>query len=229
MDYRLDQLKRKFNIEDDGQKVAFLQEAARMLATLPSAVEREIYGGHAAQMAGVSADAVALEVKKAFRQRLRKEEKQQERRDLTPAVQLQPRARALRYENLRSARAEEGMLRLLLVDPALLTDMGDLRGEEFSSPLLGRVFNLLAGRIRQGLSPGLAGLAGELTPEEMDHLAYVAGQPEDLSNGRQAAADYIALIRDEGLRRQASDGDDLLRAAQQRLLKKKAYNTEENT
>ena len=229
VDYRLDQLKRKFNIEDDGQKVAFLQEAARMLATLPSAVEREIYGGHAAQMAGVSADAVALEVKKAFRQRLRKEEKQQERRDLTPAVQLQPRARALRYENLRSARAEEGVLRLLLVDPALLTDMGDLRGEEFSSPLLGRVFNLLAGRIRQGLSPGLAGLAGELTPEEMDHLAYVAGQPEDLSNGRQAAADYIALIRDEGLRRQASDGDDLLRAAQQRLLKKKAYNTEENT
>ena len=68
-----------------------------------------------------------------------------------------------------------------------------------------------------------------MTPEEMDHLAYVAGQDEDVAHGRQAAADYIALIRDEGLRRQASDGDDLLRAAQQRLLKKKAYNTEENT
>ena len=228
VDYRLDQLKRKFNIEDDTQKVAFLQEAARMLATLPSAVEREIYGGHAAQMAGVSAEAVSLEIKKALRQRLRKEEKQQERRDLTPAAQLQPRARTLRYENMRSARAEEGILRLLMMDPALLADMGGLKGEEFSSPLLGRVFDLLTGRIRSGLSPGLAALAGSLEPEEMDHLAYVAGQPEDISNGQRAAADYIAVIRDEGLRRRAADGDDLLLAAQQRLLKKKAY-MEENT
>ena len=199
-----------------------------MLATLPSAVEREIYGGHAAQMAGVSAEAVSLEIKKALRQRLRKEEKQQERRDLTPAAQLQPRARTLRYENMRSARAEEGILRLLMMDPALLADMGDLKGAAFSSPLLGRVFDLLTGRIRSGLSPGLAALAGSLEPEEMDHLAYVAGQPEDISNGQRAAADYIAVIRDEGLRRRAADGDDLLLAAQQRLLKKKAY-MEENT
>lgn len=40
VDYRLDQIKKKYNLEDDAQKVAFLQEAAQMLSTLPSAVER---------------------------------------------------------------------------------------------------------------------------------------------------------------------------------------------
>ena len=223
VDYRLDQLKRKFNMEDDGQKVAFLQEAARMLATLPSAVEREIYGGHAAQMAGVSADAVALEVKKAFRQRLRKEEKQQERRDLTPAVQLQPRARALRYENVRSARAEEGVLRLLLLDPALLSRMDDLEGQEFSSPLLGRAFDALRGQAQQGLSPNLASLAQIFTGEEMDHLAQVASQPESAANGPRALADYISIIRGEGLRRSQGQGDDLLLAMQKKYQKSKAY------
>ena len=90
VDYRLDQLRAKYNLEDDAQRVAFLQEAAQLLSTLPSPVEREIYGGHAAQAAGVSPEAMAQEVKKAFSRRVRKEKKQQERRDLTPAASSSP-------------------------------------------------------------------------------------------------------------------------------------------
>lgn len=223
VDYRLNQLRRKFRLEDDTQKVAFLQEAAQMLSALPSAVEREIYGGHAAQMAGVTPEAMALEIKKAFSQRVRREQKKQERRDLTPSIQMQPRARGLRYENIRSARAEEGILRLLLLDPALLQEMENLRGEEFSSPLLGQVFHCLTDQIRQGRTPNLAVLAGTLDGEAMDHLAYIAGQPESRSNGAQAVQDYISIIREEELRRNTHDADALLRAAQERYRQKKAY------
>ena len=77
---------------------------------------------------------MALEVKKAFQQRLRKEKKKQERRDLAPAVNQQPQTRELRYENIRSALAEEGVIRLLLLDPGLAGEMSGLTGKEFSSP-----------------------------------------------------------------------------------------------
>ena len=75
----------------------------------------------------------------------------------------------------------------------------------------------------QGLFAGL----------ELDEAAKetLRGHLMDLRSAQadqRAAADYIAVIRDEGLRRRAADGDDLLLAAQQRLLKKKAY-MEENT
>ena len=223
VDYRLEQIQKKYNLEDDAQKVAFLQEAAQMLSTLPSAVEREIYGGHAAQAAGVSPEVMAQEVKKAFSRRVRKQQKQQERRDLTPAVQLQPKQRGLRYENIRSARAEEGVIRLLLLDPSLAGDMEQLREEDFSSPLLGKAYALLFRRARDGLSTQLPLLAGELTGEEMDHLAYVAGQPESLANSRRSLADYIAVIRGEALKRSGVSGDDLLLAAQQKNFQKKAY------
>ena len=99
VDYRLEQIQKKYNLEDDAQKVAFLQEAAQMLSTLPSAVEREIYGGHAAQTAGVTPETMALEVKKAFQQRLRKEKKKQEKKDRQPAA-ADPGA-ALRKHPLR--------------------------------------------------------------------------------------------------------------------------------
>ena len=223
VDYRLSQLQKEYDLADDTQKVAFLQQAARLISGLPSAVEREIYGGHAAQTAGVTPEAMALEVKKAFQQRVRRQEKQQLRRDLAPAAQLQPRARELRYTTIRSARAEEGVLRLLLLDPGLLGEMDGLTGEEFSSPLLGRAFDLLRRRGEEGLSLHLGALAQELTGEEMDHLAQVASQPESAANGKQALRDYISVIRGEALLRKSGREDELLLAAQKRYQEKKAY------
>ena len=55
---------KNYDLSDDSQKVGFLQEAAQLLSSLPSAVEREIYGRHAAETAGVSPEAVAQEVKR---------------------------------------------------------------------------------------------------------------------------------------------------------------------
>lgn len=223
VDYRLAQIQKKYDLEDGAQKVAFLQEAAQLISTLHSAVEREIYGGHAAQAAGVTPEAMAQEVKRAFNSRLRKEKKHQERRDLAPASQLQPKARTLRYENIRSARAEEGILRLVLLDPSLLAQMEGLRGEEFSSPLLGRVFDLLCRRNEGGLSTHLAALTEQLTGEEMDHMAQVAAQPESMANAGQSIRDYISVIRGEALLRGGAQADDLLLAAQKKYQEKKAY------
>lgn len=224
VDYRLAQIQKKYNLTDDSQKVAFLQEAAQLVSTLRSAVEREIYGGHAAQTAGVSPDTMKLEVERALKARLRKAKKQQERRDLTPASQLQPRARSLRYENIRSARAEEGLLRLLMLDPGLAGKMAGITGMEFSSPLLGRAFDALIRRAGEGLSTQLAALAENFDREEMDHLAQVAARPESVANSERAIADYISLIRGEKLLREGGEqGDDLLLAVQKKYQQKKAY------
>ena len=223
VDYRLAQIQKKYDLTDDGQKVAFLQEAAQLIASLSSAVEREIYGGHAAQTAGITPEAMAQEVKRAFSARLRKEKKRQERIDLSPASQLQPQARSLRYDNIRSARAEEGLVRLLLLDPSLAGQMGGITGEGFSSPLLGKVFDLLLRRANEGLSTQLSALSGHLSGEEMDHLAYVVSQPESLAHSQQSIRDYISVIQREALRRGAGQEDSLLLAAQRKYQEKKAY------
>ncbi len=224
VDYRLDQIKKKYDLTDDSQKVLFLQEAAQLLAALPSAVEREIYGGHAAQAAGASPEAVKQEVDRALRSRTWKAKKKQERRDLNPAASLQPEVRGLRYADLRSARAEEGMIRLLLLDPGLVREMGEMDGSEFSSPLLGRVFDSLKRRAEEGSPVRLAALAGELTAEEMAHMARVAEKPQSAAAADRAIADYISVIRGGALRRSGTQDDALLQAARRRYLETKAYN-----
>ena len=222
-DYKLDTLQQRHDLSGEEGRLAFLREAVETVASLRSPIEREIYGNKAAAAAGVSAEAMAQEVKRAFSARLRREKKQQERRDLAPASQLQPKQRGLRYENIRSALAEEGVLRLVLLDPELLSAMDGLTGAEFSSPLLGRTFDLLRARAAEGLSVQLAGLAAELTGEEMDHLAQVAAKPESVANARQSLRDYISVIRSEALLRTGNREDEQLLAVQKRLQEKKAY------
>ena len=223
VDYRLEQIRKKFNLEDDAQRVSFLQEAAQLLAGLHSPVEREIYGGHAAQTAGITPEAMAQEIKKALNARLRKENKQRERRELSPAANLQPDARGLRYQNIRSARAEEGIIRLLLLDPGVLSRLDGLTGNEFSSPLLGKVYDLIRARLEQGSHPQLAALAHDLTGEEMDHMARVISQPESVAQSERSVSDYISIIRGEAMHRSDLSGDELLLAAMKKYQQKKAY------
>ena len=119
-EYRLESLKRKFDLTQDEQRVQFLQQAADLVSSFPSAVQREVYGARAAEAAGISAQAMKLEVDKAYKKRRRQAEKKQLSQDLTPARQLAPQVQGIRYDNLRSAMAEEGLLRQVLKEPELL-------------------------------------------------------------------------------------------------------------
>lgn len=221
IEYRLNQIRAKYNVEDDSQKVEFLRECAALVASLRSPLERDVYGARAAEAVGVSPEAMAQEVREQLRRRDRAEAKRQERKDLTPAAQLQPAARELRYDNIRSARAEEGVIRLLLLDEGLFPQADGLEKEHFSSPFLGQVFDLLRTRHREGRPVQLELLAGQLTPEQVDRLAVILKEPENLANGQSAMADYLSIIETERAKRR--DDIDPLLAARDKYLEKKSY------
>lgn len=220
VEYQLQSLGRKFDLKDDEQRVAYLKAAADFLATLPNAVQREVYGTRAAEAAGVTYDALKLEVDKAYKRRSNREKKQQEKILLAPAAAQQPRARTIRYDNIRSAMAEEGVVGMCLKEPALLDQAGALAPGQFSSPLLGRVFGQLLQRHRQGLKVSL-GVLEDLTPEENAHMAAVAQKQQGPVNER-ALEDYMRIIRQEYDSRSVSSEQDLL-ALRDKLRERKGY------
>lgn len=221
VEYRLDSLKRQFDLTEDSQRVEFLKKAAQLVASLPNAVEREIYGARAAEAGGISADAMKLEVTKAFRQQVEREKKKQEKAVLAPAAQSQPERREIRYDNVRSAMAEEGVLQMVLKEPAMFEQCRDLTQEKFSSPLLGRSFELLRQRYEAGLSVYLGALGDDLGPAELSHLTAVA-QKRDCLVSDQAMSDYLAIIETEYARGHVSSEEDLLEIYR-RLQEKKGY------
>ncbi len=222
IEYQLNAIRRKYDLTEDEQKVRFVAEAAKMICTLDSAVQREVYGGRVAEAAGITPEAMKLELKKAFKIRIAREKKQQEKIDLAPVRALQPKSRTIRYDNIKSAMAEEGVLSLILRDPALLDQSVGLEPEEFSSELLGKAYSQLRARWQQGLEVSL-GVLEELTQEEFAHLAGIAQRQEGPVN-EQALADCVRTIHAEHQAATVSSEDDL-RALQARLKERKGIRT----
>ena len=214
VEFRMAQVAAKYDLTNDEARIAYCGEISELLSTLPGAVEREVYTVRAAETAKITPDAMKLEVQRAIKRKATKERKAELRRDLNPAASLQPKERSLRYENIRSARAEEGLLRLLLLDEELVPREMPLREEEFSSPLLGKAFSLLWQAHLEGCSVSLNTLVPDLTAEEMSHIIYVSQQPESLKNGTKALDDYISIIRKEATKRAGGEIDPLLAATE---------------
>ena len=210
VEFRMSQVAAKYDLRSDQGRIDYTAEISQVLAELDNAVEREVYANRAAEAAGLSPESMRQEVERAARKRRYSDRKKRERQELNPAMTMQPAARGSRYTNLRSAMAEEGVIRLLHLDPTLFGDTPPLRPEEFSSPLLGRIYGAMWPR-RYDRS-GLSALTGELTGEEMSHLTTLLQKPESTANASQALADYIRVIREEQAKRDDSGIDPLLLA-----------------
>ncbi len=219
MDFRMAHLKSKFDLKSDEGRIGFAEAAAGLLSTVPNAVEREIYTVRASEAAGITPDAMKLEVERARKRARYKEKREQERRDLNPAASAQPRERSIRYTDLRSALAEEGVLRLLTLDDSLFGENPPIREEDFSSPLLGRFFTALRAQLRESGQVNIPALAEFFTSEEISHLIGILQKPESLKNGAQALKDYCTIILDEAHKRAAVNEDPLMAAMEKNKYK----------
>ncbi|MCI9036904.1 MAG: DNA primase [Oscillospiraceae bacterium] len=223
IDYRMEAVASKYDLSDGEQKIAYAAEISQLIASLPSAVEREVYAGRAAQAAGISRDAMLLEVKRALGKKRGKEKRELQRENLNISALRQPRERSIRYTDMRSAMAEEGIIRLLLLDGTLAERCGTLSADAFSSPFLGRVYGLLLEAHSQGHSASVASLAGVCTQEEMSHLTAVMQKPESLANADRSLPDYIRVILDCANKRRGDSQTDPLLAARDTFKEKKGY------
>ncbi|MDR1131622.1 MAG: DNA primase [Oscillospiraceae bacterium] len=226
VEYRLADLAAKNDLKTDTGKVAFLKDAAGLIAGLPSAVEREVYARKTAEMAKVSGDAVSAEAERIRKRLVSQARKKRESESTRPARLLQPAARELRFENSRSAAAEKGVLRLLYYEPALFTEKRRFAQDDFSSPLLAKLFAELYGGVARGEQPSLAILSERFSQDEISVLTEIISAPVELSNSEQALGDYIEIIREEKLAMQHkrnSDAAELMKFAQSKLQRKGGY------
>ena len=218
VEYQLAGIERKYNLSVDEERVRFIQEAAEFISTLSSAVQREIYGHRAADQGKISYEAMKLEVDKAYKKRVNREKKAQEKKDLAPAQNAQPKTREFRYDNLKSARAEELVLAMVLKEPALFEKTNMLSAAMFSSSVLGRAFDQLQNRYRMGQEVSAAVLT-DFTAQEMAHIVGLSQKDIGPVN-ENALSDCIQLILDVQHKGHA-DSDDALIAMQKRMQERK--------
>ena len=220
VEYQLSAIEKKYDLRQDDQRVQYLQECAQLVSSLPSAVQREVYVHRVAETAKISPEAMKLEVDKAYKRRVARDKKKQEKIDLAPAQTLQPKARGIRYDNVKSAMAEETLLAQILREPALLEKTRNLKAEEFSAPLLAKVYSQLRTRYDSGLEVSAAVLE-DLSAEESAHIALVL-QRQEGNVSDQVVSDCVRTIQSQHQASQVHSEQDLL-AMREQLKQRKGY------
>ena len=218
VEYQLKAIQKKYDLNIDEERVNFITEAADFVSTLVSAVQREVYGNRAAEAAKISPEAMKIEVQKAYKRRLSREKRKQEKIDLAPARNLQAQSRQIRYDNVKSAAAEERVVAAVMKEPALLSEIPELTPEEFSAPILAKVFSQQLQRHREGQDATLTGLT-DFTSEEMAHIAGIL-QRYDGPVNVQALRDCARTIRMEHQKGAVRTEEDIM-AVRSRLQERK--------
>ena len=196
VDYRLRAVKEKYDLSLDEQRVAYLREATYLLASLPGIAERQVYAKRVAELAGVNGDVIAAEVERVRKGLISKAARDERRAVSRPEQMVQPTDRQLHYDNPASAVAEEGVIRLLYLEPELF-EYKLPAAEDFSSEALKHLFTVICDMLREHRSVTPVTLAGELPKEEMSLFVSIIQKPEKLSDSRQTMADYINRIETE--------------------------------
>lgn len=209
IDFRLHNILSKYDISIPEQKVDFLREASALVASFPGNVERQVYSARVAESAGVKPEVVTDEVERRRKKLLADAKKADGREQLRVTRSAQPPEKSIKYEDVGSAKAEEGVVRLMYKDPAMECD---LAGEEFTSAALAHIYSVMK---TNGTS--LSALTPLLPQEEMNLLvSIIESGPGSDANANQAMQDYISRIRKK-------DNTTDLRELANKLKEEKSY------
>lgn len=198
VEYRLGKLRAGCDMRNAEGRVAFLNGAAKLLATLDSRIEQEVYAAKLAAEAGVETSAVMLQVdrygKKNGKDRQRREFQVIQRRSAGVGDSINPE----KARNLRAAGAEEALIAYIEKYPENAKEINAvLPPEKFVTAFNRRVYEIIMGRIMEGKAADLTSISENFSMDEMSYLARILARFHDISPTMKDAMEYAGVIRQE--------------------------------
>lgn len=124
-------------------KVAFLEEAAKLIATISSPIERDVYSSKVASELGVDKNAFKQQVSRVSRRGERAEEKKQARQIQLELSRRNDKINPEHFQKPRSSSAEEALLVYLLNNPDAYEEISArVKPEQFQNTLMRRFLNI---------------------------------------------------------------------------------------
>ena len=120
----------------------------------------------------------------------------------------------MHYPDIRAGRAEEGILGLIFTDPSLLAPLAQrLRPEDFSAPVLAKIYARALELEQQGAPVSVSGYEGYLDDGELALLSEILSRPQGSERRQKALDDYIKIMDERRTQRQleqaaTSGGED---------------------
>jgi DNA primase len=225
IEYELGRVKLRHDLETDGGRVRYLQQCADILARNGTPTERDLYAGRVADIAGITKQALLVQIEQNRRRLYRQREKQQDRNLVRGAAERLGQA-GRDGTKLGAAAAERKLIALLFANPDLCDsilarlDTGDFVSGEVAEIYTGMAevmqseqfsgFGSLSLALAQNRLSLLSGILAEnngvnFTPQDADYLIEKMlkphSKPDDEAVKRMSADELKNRIENKKLKK----------------------------
>jgi len=210
-EYKLFCASRGLTLDGDMDKVAYLERAAKVIGSLDSPVEADVYACRVAQQCGVSKEAV-FRAAKSQNKIIQQQRKKDEIRQVTKPIRtdsVNPKRPLYR----RAANAEEGLLSVLINHPDFIPTVSQkVTGSDFLTDFHRKIYEELVGRHQEGKGFDITLLGDRFTGEEIGRLVRIQSQGTNRGNSLEECAMYYRIMQEEVLKEKLrhvdSDSDE---------------------
>lgn len=198
VEYRMDVIREKYDLETDEGKVGYLREAVeQVISRISELTEREVYAQKLSRETGVDASRILAT---AGRQAMRESKKKEKAviREQQEIKAVKAGANPEKAKHLRAALAEERVLAFLYRNQDRAKALEALLPpEKFATAYNRRVYTLLLGKIRYA-EVSLADFSQELTGEEAAEFTRILAETAEVPPQWKDMEAYAGIIKTEG-------------------------------
>ena len=197
IEYRLMKLKENYNLNTTDGKVAFLNEAVKIVATIESPIERDVFASKLCTELEIDKNAFLEQISKVKR-RDRRENIKKETRQIQAELNGQSdKINREHYKKPRSSSAEEALLVYLINNPDYANSISErVTPDKFSNSLIKRYYEYVLSKIKSGYGP-LTSVSSDFNSDEVSYLYKLISTTIPAASTREAVEEYINVINEE--------------------------------
>lgn len=197
VEYRLQKLRQSYNLETTDGKVGYLESASKVVASISSPIERDVYTSKICNEFGIDKNSFSQQILNITKRQNRESVKKEVRKIQTDLSGRNDKINTDHYKKPRSSSAEEALVVYLINNPDSASFIANsVKPEQFQNSLMKRYYEYILGRIQSGLEP-LNNITADFTSDEASKLYQMMSKSVGAVSTESAMREYIKVINEE--------------------------------
>ena len=198
IEYQLHKEAKNYNVETTDGKIAYLKSAVKILSKVNNKIEQEIYASKLSETVGVDKATILNQVNKEIKKQIRLYDKRQFKEIQQNLSAQKDPINKEKYENLRSATAEEHIIAFMLLNPNSIKNIQDkLSSENFSTNFNKQVYKFILENFEKNKCISISDFRSAFKEEEISKITSYLARDHQNPSDLKSAFEYINIILQE--------------------------------
>lgn len=200
VEFKLEELKKRFNINSTQGKIDFVNEAVKVLITA-APVEQDIYISKISGEIGIDKKTLKAQLDDFSRRTARIKRSSEYKSIMNESVRNAAKITRESGVSSKAVKASERFIYLLIKYPDCIKQLGDFDGSCLADGFIKKVFDVVISNIQNGYDNDLMNFSGKISDTEMSRLSRIIASGYESKNPKAEFRDCLKIIKGDGSRK----------------------------